>query len=104
MSKKRNQQKPPRAFAVSGAFSDAARRYMAEEAPEAVHRWCMDHSDKLRDLRRPSVSVFTEEFTREQGTVRREWTVDLSNPPAFPIRPFKPVDEDEDIEAEGDVR
>jgi hypothetical protein len=92
MSKK--QDKPRRAFNVSGAFNEGAGlRYMACEAPEAVHRWCMDYRNELRELRRPSVSVFTEEFTRERGTVRREWTVDLSNPPAFPIRPYKPVDD-----------
>lgn len=95
MSKKRNQQKPLRAFTLSGAFSDATLRYMAREAPEAVHRWCMDYSDELRALHRPSISVFTEEWGKGTGTTRREWTVDLSNPPAFPIRPFKPVDGDE---------
>lgn len=95
MSKKNN--KPRRAFTVSGTFNEGAGlRYMACEAPEAVHRWCMDYSHELRDLRRPSVSVFTEEFTREQGTVRREWTVDLSQPPAFPIRPYKPADEEDE--------
>lgn len=94
MSKRNNRNQQQKTFKVFGSFSESSLRYRAREAPEAVHKWCMDYSVELRALHRTAISVFTEEWGRGAGTERKEWTVDLSQPPAFPIRPYNPDDVD----------